>query len=67
MTALAFILGILPLIFSTGCYSTARNIMGVALIGGMGAATTVGIFLYPAAYYMIAKLSYGKRKKSSAV
>lgn len=65
MTALAFILGILPLIFSTGCYSTARNIMGVALIGGMGAATTVGIFLYPASYYMVAKLSYRKHKKTT--
>ena len=65
MTALAFILGILPLVFSTGCYSTARNIMGVALIGGMVAATTVGIFLYPASYYMVAKLSYRKHNKTT--
>ena len=57
MTAFAFILGIVPLVFASGVYSTARNIMGVALIGGMMAATLFGIFLYPALYYLIARLS----------
>lgn len=53
MTALAFILGVMPLVFASGEYSTARNIMGVALVGGMLAATVIGIFLYPATYYMV--------------
>ena len=53
MTALAFILGVMPLVFASGEYSTARNIMGVALVGGMLAATFIGIFLYPATYYMV--------------
>ena len=57
MTAFAFILGIMPLVFANGVYSTARNIMGTALLGGMLAATLVGIFLYPALYYLIARLS----------
>ena len=56
MTALAFILGIMPLIFATGNFSTARNIMGVALAGGMIVATTVGLLLYPAAYYLVESL-----------
>ncbi|MFI3248590.1 MAG: efflux RND transporter permease subunit [Rikenellaceae bacterium] len=56
MTAFAFILGVMPLVFASGVYSTARNIMGVALVGGMLCATVVGVFLYPALYYMIAKL-----------
>ncbi len=55
MTAFAFILGVAPMIFASGIYSTARNIMGVALVGGMLLATIVGIFLYPATYFMVAK------------
>ena len=57
MTAFAFILGTMPLLFATGVYSTARNIMGTTLVGGMLAATTVGIVLYPALYYLINKLT----------
>ena len=55
MTASASILGMLPLIFAMGVYSTARNIMGVALVGGLLFATLFGIFLYPALYYLIAR------------
>lgn len=55
MTAFAFILGVLPLVFASGAYSTARNIMGVALVGGMLTATLVGLVLYPALYYLIRK------------
>ena len=56
MTASAFVLGVLPLVFASGVFHTARNVMGVALVGGMVAATTVGILLYPALYYLIKKL-----------
>ncbi len=57
MTAFAFVLGVTPLIFASGVYATARNIMGVALVGGMVVATLVGIYLYPTLYYMVAKLA----------
>ena len=64
MTAFAFILGVMPLVFASGTYSTARNIMGVALVGGMLVATLVGIFLYPAAYYLVAKIGgFEKRRE----
>ena len=56
MTALAFVLGIMPLIFASGNFSTARNIMGVALAGGMIVATSVGLLLYPASYYLVESL-----------
>ncbi|MBQ5878731.1 MAG: efflux RND transporter permease subunit, partial [Alistipes sp.] len=56
MTAFSFILGVVPLVFASGVYSTARNIMGLALVGGMLLATIIGIFLYPALYYLIARL-----------
>lgn len=56
MTAFSFILGVLPLIFASGVYSTARNIMGIALVGGMLCATMLGIFLYPSLYYLVGRL-----------
>lgn len=63
MTAFAFILGVLPLIFAHGVYSTARNVMGIALVGGMLLATLLGIFIYPALYYLIAKWGRFERKR----
>ncbi|MFI3286180.1 MAG: efflux RND transporter permease subunit [Rikenellaceae bacterium] len=57
MTAFAFVLGVMPLVFASGVYATARNIIGIALVGGMGVATIVGIFLYPTLFYMVAKVA----------
>ena len=57
MTAFASILGMLPLVFASGVYSTARNIMGVALVGGLLFATLFGILLYPALYYLVGKVA----------
>lgn len=64
MTAFSFILGVLPLVFASGVYSTARNIMGVALVGGMLCATLIGIFLYPSLYYLVGRI--GKFEKHRA-
>ncbi len=63
MTAFAFILGVMPLVFASGVYSTARNIMGVALVGGVLFATVFGVFLYPALYYMVAKVGKFEAKR----
>lgn len=57
MTAFAFIIGVLPLVFASGAFSTARKIIGMALVGGMGVATILGIFLYPALYYLVGRLA----------
>lgn len=56
MTAFAFILGVLPLVFASGVYSTARNIMGVALVGGMTLATVIGIYIYPSLFYIVGRV-----------
>ena len=63
MTAFSFILGVLPLVFASGVYATARNIMGVALIGGMLFATLLGIFLYPALYYLVGRVGGFERRR----
>ncbi len=63
MTAFAFILGVMPLVFADGVYSTARNIMGVALVGGMSFSTLFGVVLYPALYYLIAKIGGAEARR----
>lgn len=64
MTAFASILGMLPLVFASGVYSTARNIMGVSLVSGLLFATLFGVVLYPALYYLVGRLArFEQRRK----
>ena len=53
MTSLAFIIGCLPLAMAVGAGSAARNGMGVAVVGGMLFATTMGIFLIPVFFVIV--------------
>ena len=61
MTSFAFILGCVPLAIATGAGAVSRQVMGTAVIGGMVAATFLGIFIVPVCYYVVEKLSGGKR------
>lgn len=63
MTALAFILGVMPLVFATGSNAIARNVMGLSLVGGMMIATLLGLVVYPLLYIVVGKLSnFDKRR-----
>ncbi|MBB6498338.1 efflux RND transporter permease subunit [Pedobacter cryoconitis] len=62
MTSLAFILGVLPLVFATGAGAVARRTIGLTVLGGMLAASTLAIFIVPVLYVLITRLSYGKKK-----
>jgi HAE1 family hydrophobic/amphiphilic exporter-1 len=57
MTSLAFILGCVPLWTASGAGAVARQIIGTTVIGGMVAASFLGIFLVPAIFYVVEKLS----------
>ena len=57
MTSFAFILGCLPLWTASGAGSVARQIMGTTVIGGMAAASVIGIFFVPAIFYLVEKWS----------
>jgi HAE1 family hydrophobic/amphiphilic exporter-1 len=63
MTSFAFILGVVPLITAAGAGSIARNVMGVAVFGGMLAATMIGVFIYPMLYVVIGKLGGYEKKR----
>jgi HAE1 family hydrophobic/amphiphilic exporter-1 len=62
MTSLAFILGIIPLMLSTGAGAVSRQTIGWTVFGGMAAATFLAIFFVPVLFYVITRLSYGKKK-----
>ncbi len=57
MTSFAFILGCVPLWIATGAGSVARQIMGTTVIGGMLAATGIAIFIIPALFVLVERLS----------
>jgi len=57
MTSFAFILGAVPLWTASGAGAVARQIMGTAVIGGMLAASLIGIFFIPAMFYLVEKWS----------
>ena len=56
MTSLAFVLGCIPLMLSSGSGALARNAIGTVVVIGMGVATLVGAFLIPCSYVFIMRL-----------
>jgi multidrug efflux pump len=56
MTSMAFILGVTPLAIATGPGSESQNAIGIAVMGGMFAATFIAIFFVPMFYVMIDKV-----------
>ena len=61
MTSLAFIMGVLPLVTSTGAGAEMRHAMGVAVFAGMLGVTLFGLFLTPVFYVLLRRLA-GNRK-----
>ncbi len=68
MTNIAFILGLLPLVFATGAGAASRNSVGMTVFGGMIAVAFIGTFLVPAFYVLIEEFksftarNFGKKK-----
>jgi HAE1 family hydrophobic/amphiphilic exporter-1/multidrug efflux pump len=56
MTSLAFILGALPLMLSTGAGAGARSALGAAVIGGMVSGTVLAIFFVPLLFVVVMKV-----------
>lgn len=68
MTSFAFILGCVPLWTASGAGAVARQIMGTTVIGGMLAASLIGIFFVPAIFFMVEKWSgAGKERAEGAL
>jgi len=56
MTSLAFILGVLPLVFATGAGQEARHSVGTAVAGGMFVSTFLNILFIPVLYVVVQTL-----------
>jgi multidrug efflux pump len=63
MTSIAFIMGVVPLVFSSGAGSEMRHAMGVAVFGGMLGVTFFGLFLTPVFYVLLRTFAKGIDKK----
>ncbi|WP_426207178.1 efflux RND transporter permease subunit [Providencia sp. PROV272] len=63
MTSLAFMLGVIPLVFSNGAGSAAQNSVGTGVLGGMFAATSLAIFFVPVFYVVIRRRFAGKTEE----
>jgi len=66
MTSFAFVLGCVPLFIATGAGSVGRQIMGTTVIGGMLAATGIAIFIIPALYVLVERITGGKEQEHDA-
>ncbi|MOA57935.1 Toluene efflux pump membrane transporter TtgB [compost metagenome] len=53
MTSLAFILGVLPLVISSGAGASSRNAIGTGVMGGMISATVLAIFFVPLFFVLV--------------
>lgn len=55
MTSLAFILGVLPLVISSGAGASSRNAIGTGVMGGMISATVLAIFFVPLFFVLVTR------------
>ncbi|MFT5882260.1 MAG: HAE1 family hydrophobic/amphiphilic exporter-1 [Crocinitomicaceae bacterium] len=63
MTALSFVLGVIPLVIASGAGAESRQILGTAVLGGMLAATILGMAVVPMLFYVVQTLAekFGKK------
>jgi multidrug efflux pump len=60
MTSLAFILGVMPLVISSGAGSGAQNAVGTGVMGGMVTATVLAIFFVPV-FFVVVRRRFSKK------
>ncbi|MBL0185482.1 MAG: multidrug efflux RND transporter permease subunit [Candidatus Obscuribacter sp.] len=62
MTSLAFVFGILPLVFATGAGAHSRQSLGTAVCGGMVLSTVLSLYIVPVIYVVVKRLAGGRVK-----
>ena len=62
MTSLAFILGVMPLVISSGAGSGVQNAVGTDVMGGMVTATILAIFFVPV-FFVVVRRRFSKKSE----
>jgi len=66
MTSIAFIFGVLPLVFAKGAGALGRHSVGTTVFGGMIVSTALNLFLIPVLYIVVRKLLPAKARTDVA-
>ncbi len=62
MTSAAFLLGVVPLVFSSGGGAESRHSIGTGVFGGVIAATVLGLVFTPVAFYIVMRATQRRSK-----
>ncbi|NIZ10892.1 efflux RND transporter permease subunit [Pseudooceanicola sp. HF7] len=62
MTSFAFMLGVVPLATASGAGAAAQNAIGIGVLGGMAAATFIGVFMVPSFYVFVRRVTDRKAR-----
>lgn len=65
MTSMAFSLGVLPLVLSSGAGSGGRTAIGSGVLGGTISATVLGVLFVPLFYVVVARIFRGGAKRTA--
>jgi len=66
MTSFAFILGVFPMVISTGAGANARHAIGTGVVGGMLSAALLGVLMIPVCYVAVRRLMGEKLDEPAA-
>jgi HAE1 family hydrophobic/amphiphilic exporter-1 len=66
MTSIAFILGVVPLVFASGAGAAARISIGITVFSGMLASTCIAILFVPALFVVLQRWSERRQPASAA-
>ncbi len=66
MTAVSFIIGIMPMMLATGAGAQSRRIIGTTVFSGMLVATMVGILFIPSLYVLFQRMREWAHRRGSA-
>ncbi|VDC23177.1 multidrug efflux RND transporter permease subunit [Pseudogemmobacter humi] len=66
MTSFAFALGVLPLALASGAGAAAQHAIGIGVLGGMVASTVIALFMVPALYVLVMRVTGKARAADSA-
>ncbi len=67
MTSVAFMLGVLPLVFATGAGSEGRHSVGTTVFGGMFVSTFLNLFIIPILYVLVRSFLPSSRAQRAAI